>query len=102
MRSIVERKLEAVGELQDDRPGIRIRIRIGCDRKLRELCQGRIAKSCVDPFAPDRHLQGVRDFEAPQRRYNGAILGDLGKDRIRARRSLVFEKPCERQRGIKH
>ena len=56
----------------------------------------------VDTFAPERHLQGVRDFEAPQRRYNGASFGDLGKDGIRARRPLVFEKPAQRQRGVKN
>ena len=68
----------------------------------RESCVRPIAKSCVDTFAPDRHLQGVRDFEAPQRRYNGAFFGDLSKDGIRARRSLVFEKPAQRQRGIQN
>src|SRR6266849_7268175 len=62
--------------------------------------QRAVPERCINTLAPDRDLQAVGRFEPPERWHDGTRVGHLVEQRVRRRRTFVFEVPAQRQRGV--
>ena len=84
---VIDRQAEPLGQTQCRGPCVGVRLRINGDRQRAEFRQGIVAERGVDPFAPDRHLKAVGDFQPPQGRNEGAFPDDAVEERIGVRRA---------------